>query len=433
MAGVPLKHQFQYRRMAIQIGIALLIVTGLFFLVQNCGQQSQVASRGTAVLKSYGCDCRDLECWRKASDSASQKAFSCAASALSAAATAGSVQVAGSELNGIAAGAQTFRGKSFELKDLTNYLQLVGDLAGLLKGLPFSYTGQQTSLPDIFKAIFSGAPDVAKTLFGVAYATNPGYQCLIDNSATIGGIFDAANNITKAWDGASFDVSVLLASGKGLIALLDSAGKSLLTLDSCLAAITQSPGSDQIVQLAASAKQFSNIFKVVIGPVKIALTLADCGFAIGGGLINIASNGACAVEDVQNLITSRASLASQRDATLERPLQAGDGRPGYECNNEYVGEAEGAFLKYGIFLGKQNFYSYAFRSVACADYCGSTIGARYCEENADAIFGADAANCRQVCNVRQIDNVVSTCISYCCGQNPGCTNDANQRYQTFGG
>jgi hypothetical protein len=223
----------------------------------------------------------------------------------------------------------------------------------------------------------------------------------------------------------------LYTSMKGLNIGVEDLTKLTTFVGTCAVAIEQDPAFS--TEGKALVGNLSNYFKLVTGPLKLAFAIGECGFAVVSGTINLGGSVYCGFGDVQVLAESSAALSRQLDNTLERPLNPGDGREGYECNNEWVGEAQSAFLKYGIFLGRQNFYSYAYRSTACADYCGSTVGADYCSRNASAIFGQDADNCRATCNTRQVDNVVSTCISLCCNQENGCATDANARYQTFGG
>lgn len=414
-----------YRMLAVHFTIGLVLISAIFFLVQNCGQQQHGGSG--ASLRSINCGCRDLECWRGSSNEASKKAFSCAASALSA--TASGFETAGAAAS--VAYTATTQAKEL-LKNSENFYKIFADIYNLSSAtINFTTSSGQggvisVTLLDLFKNLSGSAGDSLNVFGGADLNRSPGLKCLAEGAGLSSKIFDTLSIMGKYVQAqGNFDY---MQEFKALNIGIDDLTKMATFFGACAVAIERDPAVAGPGK--AFVSQMGNYFKLVTGPLKIAFALGECGFAITGGLINLGGNTACAVEDVQILAESSASLGRVRDAYANQPLQPGDGRPGYECNNEYVGEAVSAMNKYGIFLGRQNFYSYAYRASACGDYCGdASFASQYCLDNADAIFGPDADNCRATCTTRQSDSATAGCLSFCCGQDGACSQAAGVRAQ----
>ncbi len=420
-----MKRLLDYKRFTVHLAIGLAVIAGVFFLVQNCGQQQTVG--GGASLRSINCDCRDMLCWRDSSNDASKKAFSCAGSALGA--TAAGFETAGAAGSVIYTAATETKAL---LKQSENFYKIFADIYNLGSAtITFSLGSGQgglisVSLLDLFKNLSGSAGDALNIFGGADINRSPGLKCLAEGAGISSKIFDTLSIMGKYVQAqGNFDY---LQEFKALNIGVDDLTKMATFFGTCAVAIERDPtvaGPGKVL-----VSQMGSYIKLVSGPLKIALALGECGFAITGGLINLGGNTACAYEDVLALIDSSASLGQARQAYVDRPLQGGDGTPGYECNNEYVGEAVAAMTKYGIFLSRQNFYSYVYRSSACGDYCGNaSFASQYCLDNADAIFGADADNCRATCTTRQSAGATERCLSYCCGQDSGCAQDAGVRAQ----
>ena len=120
--------------------------------------------------------------------------------------------------------------------------------------------------------------------------------------------------------------------------------------------------------------------------------------------------------------------ALERSRTQVVPVDT-NAPPGYQCANQWVGENYFAMRKLGIELHNTNFYSYIFRSSACADYCGNFgFGGKFCSDNREAIFGSMVQQCAPVCSVRQTMSAMRVCMSYCCGNENSCSSAAWKTY-----
>ena len=420
-----MKRLLDYKRFTVHLAIGLAVIAGVFFLVQNCGQQQTVG--GGSSLRSINCGCRDLQCWRDSSNDASKKAFSCAGSALGA--TAAGFETAGAV--GSVVYTATAEAKGL-LKQSENFYKIFADIYNLGSAtITFSLGSGQgglvsVSLLDLFKNLSGSAGDALNVFGGADINRSPGLKCLAEGAGLSSKIFDTLSIMGKYVQAqGNFDY---MQEFKALNIGIDDFTKMATFIGTCAVAIERDP--TVAVPGKAFVSQMGNYFKLVTGPLKIVYAVWECGFAVTGGLINLGGNTACSVEDFQALYESSAALGQARQAYVDRPLQGGDGTPGYECNNEYVGDAGAAMTKYGIFLSRQNFYSYVYRSSACGDYCGNaSFASRYCLDNADAIFGADADSCRATCTTRQSEGATERCLSYCCGQDSGCAQEAGVRAQ----
>lgn len=424
-------NQFNHRRMAIQIGVALVVIAAFFFLVQNCGVQSSPTSGAGLRGGGYTCDCKDKACWDSVSNTQLKRGFSCLGTALGAA-SAGyeTARAAGSVVYSASAEVkQLLQNREQLYKVISDVYNLSNSGLNMSLRRPDGSPVQlQITFLDLLKNVAGSTGDALNIFGGADLRSSPGLKCLAESAGLASKVFDTMVLLGKyVQSNGELD---LYSSLKGLSLGVEDLTKLTTFFGTCAVAIEQDPAFS--AQGKALVGNLSNYFKLVTGPLKLVFAIGECGFAVVSGTINLGGSVYCGLGDVQELADSSAALSRQRDATLQRPLRQGDGREGYECNNQWVGEASGAFLKYGIYLGRQNFFSYAYRSTACADYCGSTIGAEFCAQNAEAIFGEDADNCRATCNTRQVDGVVSICISHCCNQDNGCATDANARYQTFG-
>jgi hypothetical protein len=153
-------------------------------------------------------------------------------------------------------------------------------------------------------------------------------------------------------------------------------------------------------------------------PIKAIKVVGDCAVDIvRGGYVAVA-NSVCAARDIQNYYESKERLEQTKNSYQNKPIE---------------GNATGVnacMAKYGLFLQKQSFFSYVYRSNVCGDYCGNgSKGASYYPSNIDRIYAveSDRDYCRANASVALEKEPITSCITFCCDQDSSCTKDALSR------
>ena len=155
------------------------------------------------------------------------------------------------------------------------------------------------------------------------------------------------------------------------------------------------------------------------GPIESIRVVANCGIDLTKGGYVLVANTACLAGDIKNYYESKDRLEKTRDNYVNNiPVQ--DNESG----------ARACMAKYGLWLQKQSFYSYVYRSSVCADYCGNgSRGADTFSKNINSIFTieSDREWCGKNAVTAQGAENITACASYCCNQDNQCTTDAMKR------
>jgi hypothetical protein len=158
--------------------------------------------------------------------------------------------------------------------------------------------------------------------------------------------------------------------------------------------------------------------EAIKGPIDSLLVIGQCGVDLGRGGYVLYNNVQCLGDDISQYYDSRERLENSRDQFVENTkVPTEDDQQG----------ANACMAKYGIFLGKQSFYSYVYRSSACGDYCGNGKTANsYYRENLASIYPRqdDYEWCTQKATSAMSFDGVRQCAVYCCDQDNSCANDA---------
>jgi hypothetical protein len=126
----------------------------------------------------------------------------------------------------------------------------------------------------------------------------------------------------------------------------------------------------------------------------------------------------CLAEDLSNYYESREHLQKQRDNFVN-----GDTVPKDDVDTG----VNVCMRKYGIWLQKQSFYSYVYRSSVCGDYCAdSSKRGGYFNTKASEIFPNDSERgwCKGANTIAGTSEAVRSCAVMCCDQDNGCVLDA---------
>jgi hypothetical protein len=161
--------------------------------------------------------------------------------------------------------------------------------------------------------------------------------------------------------------------------------------------------------------------KQIQQPLQTVITLASCGVSLSQGGYILAKNSMCLAEDLSNYYESRENLQKQRDNFVN-----GDTVPKDDVDTG----VNVCMRKYGIWLQKQSFYSYVYRSSVCGDYCAdSSNRGTYFNTKASEIFPNESERgwCKGANTLADGPEAVRSCAVMCCDQENGCVRDAMKR------
>jgi hypothetical protein len=380
-------------------------------------------------LKDYdhSCSCDDLECWRKNSSQGTKDALACAASAASAAAD---IATAGA--------ASTTKRVVFAIEYAARTFDIAKNIAALAsRSYNIYYDGKPTSknMLDMIRALSTGSADVMKHFFGADYVKNPQLQCARDITSFAGSLASAAGSVISLDQAAAQSKSrgqtmTLNNFGellKTLYAMSEGVGRFAFALNACTTVI-------QYPEVAADMKKLTDNFKQIAGYARVASIITfDCGLGLGHAGVVLIQNSMCLASDLGNLAESFANVDQALDNAFHTPAPNPPGdKPGYICNGEPKSCANFAAKKFGMWLYRQNYYSYATRSYLCADMCGNNgSGGNECQQYANDIFGADTPFCSPYCKTAQCDTAVANCISQCCGLEGSCVDAAQKKLKSY--
>jgi hypothetical protein len=339
-------------------------------LVSSCkhrDRQAQVKTQDSAAP-----DACNLQAMEKASNEASKKAFECAYS---------SAKTAGKLSGGMAAEIAVIL---IGIKDVT---EGVTGLSGLFADLQ----------------VYLRHNGVGKTAM---------YRCLSGQYEAVGSLYDLAT----AANGVNGEV-ITSEKLKKLTSISVSAAASILDRMGTLAECSdwmEGKRTKEMVQLSKGAKKIAG----VIGTYKV---IATCGIDLAKGGIILWENTGCLMGDMESYYESRDLLNKQRDNYVD---------------NTHVPEQDqergqnACMAKYGIFLNKQSFYSYGYKSSQCGDYCGNSgTAGEYMKQNLRSIYTRDddLKWCSANATSQMASDNVRACAVYCCDQDQACANDAMKR------
>ncbi|MEY4630922.1 MAG: hypothetical protein RIQ81_1042 [Pseudomonadota bacterium] len=368
---------------------------------------------------NHGCSCNDLECWRKNSQQGSKDALKCAASSLNAAAD---IATAGQASNVI-----------FGIEVVAGVFDLAKDISAFAsRTYSISQDGlTQVNLAGLLKEIATGKADALKYAFGTSYDKNPKLACWSDitkNAGAVAGLVGSVITLNEHSEnakasGRQFGFAEMGDVAKTVMGGVEASFRFGFALNACITNIMDNSAAGDLKLLHDRLKKFSGYMKAGVALIN------DCGINMLNSGYVLVQNSACLVGDFSNLMESNSRLSDELDATLNRPAPNPPGdKPYTSCNGEETGCNRFAMQKFGIWLGQQTYFSYLTRSSLCADMCGNQgSGQKECEDYRFEIFQDDAPYCVPVCRTKQCTLAVDSCISFCCGQESGCTDAARAK------
>jgi hypothetical protein len=382
----------------------LLLATGLVgvILLQTQSCRPITPNAKTKGTQSEICD---LEKMRSASDDASKQSLECAYNSLKLAGALSSGGLA-KDIYEITVGTTEV------YQAVMDGSELIGDLATYIKtGGVDDGSGDPSAMEKI---------DQLKSVVNVklmTYETKlPGpartamYKCLAGHYTVLKDFLGFFTLAEKLKDAEGFSVEDL--KNMALAPLTFATGLTDLT-SANINCMMWLEGKRKL-----SLQRTLKAIKKIQQPIQTVITVGTCGVAIGKGGYILAQNSMCLVEDLGNYFESRENLQKQRDNFVN-----GDTVPKDDVDTG----VNVCMRKYGIWLQKQSFYSYVYRSSVCGDYCAdSSKRGSYFNTKASEIFPNDSERgwCKGANTIAGTSEAVRSCAVMCCDQDNGCVLDA---------
>lgn len=381
--------------------------------------------RSSKIKSAFSCNIADSE---KASDEASKAAMSCAYNALKSAgelAGPGFAQNVQLMFEGLSDVRQGIELAQELINEIADFVQNKGVLPSSSAGFQLDDSGGQgeegssasssgESNPDFSKIDgYVSSTDDAKRAFEDGVGVNKRtamYQCL-------NGQYVAAKSfyaITKLAIGMKSQEKISAEMFHSMTQFSYDFTQIVFQLIEGNGRCAEWLGQKRMIALQKALKGIEKLQ----APIKAIRVVGDCAIDIvRGGYVAVA-NSVCAVRDIQNYYESKGRLEETKNSYGARPI----------IDNESGVNA--CMAKYGLFLQKQSFYSYIYRSNVCGDYCGNgSKGAAYFPSNIDRIYTleSDRDFCRANASVALEKEVITRCVSYCCDQDSECTRSGLSR------
>ncbi|MCX6118014.1 MAG: hypothetical protein NT027_10765 [Proteobacteria bacterium] len=347
----------------------------------------------------------DLQETGKASDAASKKALECAYNSLKAAGKLSGPGIAADFVEIVDGSRKIYEGTIAAS-------ELISDLKQYIESEGVNKLDSDGAATDAFKSADAGKVIIEESALGKSLERKAMYKCLA-------GQYLAAKSLYKLTQTASQisgqkisarQISDLASIGlTSAVALLEK----ISTSADCLDWISQKRTKD-MVKLSEGAKTLANT-------VRAYAVVAQCGVDLAEGGYVLAKNSACLVGDLQNLFQSNQNVESQRDNYIESTQVP---------QNTLQNGRDACMTKYGLFLQRQTFYSYASKSNKCGDYCGNNgFAGAYMKENLREIYprNDDYAWCSANATSAMNQQSITSCVTFCCNQEGQCTTDALKR------
>ena len=270
----------------------------------------------------------------------------------------------------------------------------------------------ESKVIDDSKTVIDNAKKDFEKTGGKTLAKTAMYRCLSGQYEAVGSLYELAN-AAKGVNGEVITSEKLKKltsiSVSSVVFILDR----MSTLAECADWMAGKRTKD-MVKLAKGADKIAGIIKTY-------KVIATCGVDLTKGGVILWNNTGCLIGDIQSYYESKDRLNKQRDNYV-------DNTPVPEQDKERGQNA--CMAKYGMFLYKQSFYSYPYRSSKCGDYCGNSgTAAKYMKDNLKSIYTRedDLKWCSANATGKMDFDGVRACAVYCCDQDSTCADDAMKR------
>jgi len=395
-------------------------IAGVSLIFSACLKPVDAKSSTKSYLdSSFSCD---LQSTGAASEAGSQAAYKCAYDALGQAASlsggVGFAQEVKELIEGVDDLKTVVAGSYQIVQDLSEFFENGGQPSDGMLGNAIDTLDAEKRLDSDTKksAIYRCISGNYNTMKKFYKAFNAAQQADVDRQIS--------SNELQRFISLATDFSELLYSGSSATTngFVDSLG-------GCAEWMNNDP------KFKVAFKEGMDAMKKVMAPIKTLRVLAQCGVALGKGGYILANNSACLVEDINNYYQGKEALEKQKENYVNNPPMESDQSDnkvdGSDSSGDsnYVASDNRCMTVYGIWLGKQSFFSYFTRSSACADQCAGAAGKETYYENSRKIFPAelDHEYCLMNAKVGSSRINVELCASYCCGQDNSCSSAAVQK------